>query len=93
MYEQDEWVCIDETMVPFRGRLSFRQYIPGKMHKYSIKLFKLCMKGGHTWHIKIYGGKEKEPGKQVATSVVLELMKPILGAGRTLYSDNYYTNC
>jgi len=92
MYEPDESVCIDETMVPFRGRLNFRQYIPGKRHKYGIKLFKLCMKGGYTWHIKIYGGKEKEPGKQVATSVVLELMKPLLGAGRTLYTDNYYTS-
>lgn len=92
MYEPDESVCINETMVPLRGRLNFRQYIPGKRLKYGIQLFKLCMKGGYTWRIKIYGGKEKEPGKQVASSVVLELMKPILGAGRTLYTDNYYTS-
>lgn len=60
-------------MGPFRDRLSFRQYIPGRRHKYGIQLFKLCMKGGYTWHIKIrvYYGKEKEPGKQVAKSVVL----------------------
>ena len=29
-------VVIDESMVPFRGRLSFRQYIPDKAHKYGI---------------------------------------------------------
>lgn len=57
MYDPDESVCIDETMVPFRDRLGFRQYIPGKRHKYGIKLFKLCMKGGYTWHIKVYSGK------------------------------------
>lgn len=31
-------VCIDETMMSWRGRLSFRQYIPSKRHKYGIKL-------------------------------------------------------
>ena len=25
---------VDETMIPCRGRLPFRQYIPGKAHKY-----------------------------------------------------------
>lgn len=35
---QDE-LCIDETIVPFRGRLSFRQYIKNKRHKFGIKLF------------------------------------------------------
>jgi hypothetical protein len=37
-------VCIGETMIPFRGRLSFRQYIPGKRHKYGVKPFK-CVRG------------------------------------------------
>lgn len=33
-----ENMCIDETMVPFQGRLNFRQYIPNKRHKYGVKL-------------------------------------------------------
>jgi len=47
-------IAIDETMVPFRGRLKFRQYIPGKAHKYGIKLFKLCDRQGYTYNIDIY---------------------------------------
>ena len=35
-------VAVDETMISHRGRLLFRQYNPGKGHKYGIKLFKLC---------------------------------------------------
>lgn len=35
-----EFLTIDETMVAFRGRIAFMQYIPGKRHKYGIKLFK-----------------------------------------------------
>lgn len=39
-------IVIDESMVPWRGRLRFRQYIPGKRHKYGIKLYKLCLPEG-----------------------------------------------
>ena len=37
-----EDIVIDETLIPWRGRLIFRQYIPNKAHRYGIKLFKLC---------------------------------------------------
>lgn len=89
----DENVCIDETMIPFKGRLSFRQYIPGKRHKYGLKLFKLCIAGGYTYNIKVYGGKSVKPAEQpVANAVVMELMTPLLNEGRTLFTDNYYTS-
>jgi hypothetical protein len=38
---------IDETMVPFRGRLVFKQYMPGKAKTYSVKLFKFCDSKGY----------------------------------------------
>jgi hypothetical protein len=34
-------VCIDESMVPFSGRLLFKQYNASKRHRYGIKFFKL----------------------------------------------------
>ena len=43
--EPGERIVVDESLVPFRGRLVFRQCIPGKKHKYGIKLFKLCTPG------------------------------------------------
>ena len=52
-------VCIDESLVPFRGRTVFRQYIPNKRHHYGIKLFKLCSEGGYTWKTQIYAGKDQ----------------------------------
>ena len=45
---------VNETMVPWRGRLTFRQYIPTKSHKYDIKLYKLCFTEGYTWSAKVY---------------------------------------
>lgn len=55
----NEDVVIDETMVPFRGRLKFRQYLRGKSHKYGVKLYKACGADGYTYRVKIYSGKEE----------------------------------
>ncbi|KAK9721752.1 Transposase IS4 [Popillia japonica] len=52
-----EVVSIDESMVPFRGRLLFRQYIPGKASKYGVKIFKLCDESGYTYETEIYKGR------------------------------------
>jgi hypothetical protein len=41
-----EFLCIDETLVPFRGRLIFKQYIANKRHRFGNKLFKFCLEGG-----------------------------------------------
>ena len=82
-------ICIDETMIPFRGRLKFRQYIKGKRHKFGIKIFKLCVTGGYTHNMKIYCGKEELNDEgPVADRVVMELTNSLLNAGRTLYTDN-----
>ncbi|KAG8274398.1 hypothetical protein J6590_108268 [Homalodisca vitripennis] len=91
-YTPHENVCIDETMIPYRGRLGFRQYIPGKRHKYGLKLFKLCLQGGYTWNVKLYAGKENSTSGKLSTNVVMELMAPLLNSGRTLVTDNFYTS-
>ncbi|KAK9727692.1 Elongation factor TS [Popillia japonica] len=51
-----EELRIDETLVPFRGRISFRQYIKNKKHKFGVKLYKLCLNGGYTYDLQIYCG-------------------------------------
>nr|XP_022912443.1 piggyBac transposable element-derived protein 4-like [Onthophagus taurus] len=87
-----EYVCIDETLVPFRGRLKFRQYISNKRHKFGIKLFKLCLKDGYTYDFQVYCGKSKDGHVSVLTKVVMDLMTNILDSGRILCTDNYYTS-
>jgi len=47
-----ESIVINESMVPFRGRVKFRQYLPGKSHKFGIKLFKLCDSQGYTYTLE-----------------------------------------
>lgn len=41
-------LVVDESMVPFRGRLGIKQYIPGKANKYGMKIYKACTPEGYT---------------------------------------------
>ncbi|XP_047741769.1 piggyBac transposable element-derived protein 4 isoform X2 [Hyalella azteca] len=93
VYKLNREVVIDETMVPYRGRPIFRQYIPNKCHKYGCKIFKLCSPDGYTWNFEICCGRS-ESCKNLgsAESVVARLMHPLLGTGMTVYTDNYYTS-
>ncbi|KAG8225555.1 hypothetical protein J437_LFUL002072 [Ladona fulva] len=52
-----ESIVIDESMVPWKGRLFFRQYLPGKSHKYGIKCYKLCTPELYTYNLQVYTGK------------------------------------
>ncbi|XP_060807395.1 uncharacterized protein LOC106135789 [Amyelois transitella] len=89
----DEYLTVDETMVAFRGRIKFMQYIPGKRHKYGIKLFKICGDDGYTFDLIVYEGK-KGPERQqnLSKNVVMELSTKFLDAGRSIITDNYYTS-
>ncbi|XP_055918325.1 piggyBac transposable element-derived protein 4-like [Eupeodes corollae] len=87
-------MVIDETVIPWRGRLVFRQYIPNKAHPYGIKLFNLCSTEGFTWSTKIYSGKSSTGVREVglAKNVCEELSSLLKGEGRTLFVDNFYTS-
>ncbi|KAJ8933811.1 hypothetical protein NQ314_013783 [Rhamnusium bicolor] len=59
-----EFICIDETLVPFKGRLKFKQYISNKRFKFGIKLFKLCLEGEYLYDFKVYCGQERDPAEE-----------------------------
>ncbi|CAK9809208.1 PiggyBac transposable element-derived protein 4 [Anthophora quadrimaculata] len=93
-----ENLCIDESLLLYKGRLSFKQYIPSKRNRFGIKSFILCdTHSGFVQDFIIYNGSltivnsENEfIGK--SGNVVMELLKPYLGKGHTLYVDNWYTS-
>ena len=87
----------DESLVLWRGNISFRQYIPNKRHKFGMKFFVLCdCKSGFVQDLILYTGKDTQIGETdnfgVSGVVVLELLEPYLGRGHTLYIDNWYTS-
>ncbi|XP_026821723.1 piggyBac transposable element-derived protein 4-like [Rhopalosiphum maidis] len=90
--ELEEMMAVDGTMVPFHGRLKFKQYIPGKEHKYGIKLFKLCSVNWYTYNMEVYAGKSHTDGRGLFCRVVVDLCSGYLNCGRTIITDNFYTS-
>ncbi|CAH1955745.1 unnamed protein product [Acanthoscelides obtectus] len=92
-YCAGEIVVIDETMIPFRGRLKFRQYNPSKSSKYGVKIYKLCTTKGFTYSFSIYCGDDpKIPELDQPGSVVVNLAEGLLNEGRLIITDNFYTS-
>ncbi|CAH1986905.1 unnamed protein product [Acanthoscelides obtectus] len=92
-YCAGEIVVIDETMIPFRGRLKFRQYNPSKSSKYGVKIYKLCTTKGFTYSFSIYCGDDpKIPELDKPGSVVVNLAEGLLNEGRLIITDNFYTS-
>ena len=92
-YSPSKALSLDESLLLFRGRLSFRQYLKGKKAKYGIKLFELNSPDGYVLNIEIYQGKSDDIQETSKTSsLVLRLMKPYLNKGHHLFMDNFYNS-
>ena len=48
---------MDESLVLFNGRLSFKQYISSKTARFGIKLYQLCTSNGILLDFLVYHGK------------------------------------
>lgn len=93
IYYPNKKLSLDESMVLWRGRLVFRQYIQNKRHKYGIKLYMLTEPNGLIIKFAIYTGVlDDMGGKGHAANVVLHLMSDKLKNGHSLYMDNYYNS-
>jgi hypothetical protein len=80
-------------MIPWQGRLLFMQHIPGKAHKYDMKMYKLAAINGFTWDYTTYTGeKESMSGVGHAQGIVMKLLDGLDGCYRTVVADNFYTS-
>ena len=89
---------VDESLLSFRGRCGFKQYIPNKPSKYGIKLFVLA-DNDTSYSVKsiAYTGAgtfvdQAHMDVPVPTKAVLGLVDCIEGTNRNITTDNYYTS-
>lgn len=97
VYHPGQHICIDESLVAWRGNLSMRQYIPSKRTRFGIKLFVLCdSANGYISRMRIYIGDEKDrakaAGRSITENIVLTLIEGMTGLGHILFMDNYYNS-
>lgn len=91
-----EYLTVDEQLVAFRGRCGFRQYIPSKPARYGIKIFALVdCRMMYTVNLEVYCGKQPNGPFEVSNAgkdVVLRIAQPILGTGRNITGDNWFSS-
>ena len=103
LYTPGRDVVVDESLLLWKGRLYFKQYMPMKRSRFGMKLYKLCEStSGYTYRFIIYVGKGTvtlhpnvlQPTAKLSTTdnIVWSLMQPLLNLGYHLYVDNYYTS-
>ena len=91
-------LTVDEAMVKFKGRCSFRQYLPSKPTKYGLKVWALC--DADTYYMCrfcVYTGKRNDlpitaAGVPQGEAVVHHLVEPYLHLWHTVYMDNWFTS-
>jgi len=95
-YTISEYCTIDESLVPFRGRCAFRQFIQNKPAKYGINVFCLVdSRMFYTSQMEIYAGKQPEVPYKLSNSpadVVKRLIQPISHTDRNVTFDNWNTS-
>ena len=97
-------IAIDESLMLWKGRLVFKQYIPLKRARFGIKSFLLCDSSGYTYRFRVYAGRDKntvalDDNLPAAAATlgrsgkeVFHLMLPLLNKGYRLFVDNWYAS-
>ena len=87
---------LDEKLEAFRGRCSFKQYMPKKPNKYGIKIFALVDSSTYyASNLEVYVGQQPHgpyERKNDTCSIVLRMIEPISGTNRNLTCDNWFTS-
>ena len=94
VYCPTENFSLDESMVLWRGRLIFRQYIKGKKHKYGVKFYELCESDGLILRSFIYSRLPYPDTNYLGQTgtIVLKLMEDFLGKEYSVFADNFYNS-
>ena len=104
VYTPKKDICIDESLLLFKGRIYFRRYIPSKRARYGILSYRLCESdSGYTWNIEISAGRDDnlkllenvpETAQNLTFSekIVLFLIQDLFNRGYHLFIDNFFTS-
>jgi hypothetical protein len=88
VYSPEKELSLDEGMIPWRGRLRFRTYNPGKITKYGILARMLReAKTGYISNMEIYTAQGKK-----LNDTVMSVLENNLGAHHHVYQDNFYNS-
>lgn len=94
-YRPSKNVLIDDAMIPFKGRLSLKQYMPLKPVKRGIKVWECAdSSNGFVCDLEVYTGKQHDgnPGQGLGHRVVCNLTWPLVGKNHHVFVDNFFNS-
>lgn len=66
LYSPSQDICVDESLILWKGLLSIKQYIKTKSARFELKTLNLCESStGYLWNFFIYLGKSVLTGKYI----------------------------
>ena len=96
VYQPKKCLSIDESMIKFKGRIFFRQYLPKKPTKWGINAFLLCeSETGYCLKSSIYTGKsafEMPSESLLSEHVVSSLLEGYENKRHTVFMVNFYSS-
>jgi hypothetical protein len=88
VYSPKRELSLDEGIIPWRGRLSFKVYNASKIIKYGILVRIVCEAlTGYICNMQIYSGQ----GRRLNDTISI-LLEPYMNKGHHVYMDNYYNS-
>ncbi|XP_037935156.1 piggyBac transposable element-derived protein 4 [Teleopsis dalmanni] len=88
VYKPERELSLDESIMPWRGRLSFKVYNASKIIKYGLLIRMVCeAKTGYICNFRMYCGV----GSRLQDTI-LNLLKPYCNLWHHIYMDNYYNS-
>ena len=93
LYIPHREVSIDEGMVLFKGRSSYKQYMPQKPVKRGFKVWCLAVsRNGYLSNFEVYTGATDGSSEGLGASVVKRLSTSLRSKGYHLYFDNFFSS-
>ncbi|KAB0790775.1 hypothetical protein PPYR_15415 [Photinus pyralis] len=92
--EPEEYQAINEQIVPLKGRLSIKQYLPKKPKKWGVKIWVRAGVSGYMYRFEVYqgagGGREAISDFGACGDVILRLSDDIQHKNHKLFFDNLF---
>ncbi|XP_066517805.1 uncharacterized protein [Hoplias malabaricus] len=94
-YKPGKHITVDEQLYPTKVRCPFLQYAATKPDKFGIKFWAVTdLKTKYMCNATPYLGKDpsQPKGERLSENVVMKLVEPFLGKGRTVTTGKFFTS-
>lgn len=98
VYNLSQKICIDESLLYFRGRNKLKFYLPHKPHKWGFKLHLLCdAENNYVYDIIFDPGRTDKnliclDDNSFIHSIILKLVEGLDNRGHILFFDSWYSS-